>query len=792
MSFEITEKCFLIDGKPAFLLSGEIHYFRIAPGIWDDHLHKLKASGALAVSTYIPWSWHEYEKDVFDFTGKRDGSTNLVAWLKAVQNKGLYCVVKPGPYMLAEYEDKGIPEWLTDDHEILSEQVEMITYMHPRYLERVRAWYDRIFEVLKPFQIDEGGPLIMMQICNEIGLFNWLAGSADYSAVVAEHYRSFLERYFGEIGRLNGVYGENHGSFTTVQPPRDAPSTLPALAKWLDFHEFHRHYFADYLGLLEAEVRARGITVPFYHNIAGWVYGHALEYPVNISMYHRIAEKSPATLLAADHIPEYVNYRNIHHGTLVTKAIGALKNGRELSYVAEMQAGTREDNVITYPNELELFYKKCLADGVKGMNLYMFSQGRNPDRKGAFGPTFYWQTALDADGRELPLYDTVSRLGKFLQSFGETFVQAKRKARVALAVYWPYWRTEFLYPLFERKSLFNAAQLDLDFDLKSTREAVFVDTWLKLLSWENVACDLLDLSTVTAEELSSYSTVLALTLPFMDRKAQEKLRSYAEGGGSLFFTPSLPRWNCAFQPCAVLADAFGLERGEKLATCKIDCHHYRSISCTGPLYGIKVNGPAEPLATIAGGTELCGVRKRYGKGSFVYMSALFSHMTAEHADIFYHLLGIEPAGGTWKGSRPALMKSIINGDSGSWLFVANVHSMPVTEAFSAPELLEEEIPLSIAPKASLLAPLMMVLPGGRGVLRYSTADLLSLCLEENRLTLEVFREKGALSHLSLELPFTPLSLYEGSHSSFSVDGKGRTNVTLSHSGKVERLILSGS
>jgi len=144
---------------------------------------------------------------------------------------------------------------------------------------------------------------------------------------------------------------EHHQSFTTIDLPEKAPGDLRMMTKWIDFHEFHRVYFADYLGLLEHEARARGITVPFYHNKTGWVYRHALEYPVNISMYTRIAEKSPSILLAADHIPEYVNYRNIHHGTLVTGGIAALKNGHELSYVAEMQAGIREDNVITYPIE---------------------------------------------------------------------------------------------------------------------------------------------------------------------------------------------------------------------------------------------------------------------------------------------------------------------------------------------------------------------------------------------------------------------------------------------------------
>ncbi len=292
-------------------------------------------------------------------------------------------------------------------------------------------------------------------------------------------------------------------------------------------------------------MRARGITVPFYHNIAGWVWGHALEYPVDISMFTRIAERSPSILLAADHIPEYVNYRNIHHGTLVTRAIAALKNGRELSYVAEMQAGTREVNVLTYPVEMELFYKKCIADGVKGMNLYMFSQGKNPDRKGAYGPTFYWQTALDFEGKELPLYHTVSRLGRMLESFGPSIAGAQRNVDLAVAIYWPYWQTEMFYPVFEKKSRLSPGELGLDFDPKGLRETIIVDCWLKLMGWKNIECDFVDLQSVSAEKLGSYKKVMVLTLPYMDLQSQQKLVDYTEKGGALFFSPALPRWGTA-------------------------------------------------------------------------------------------------------------------------------------------------------------------------------------------------------------------------------------------------------
>jgi beta-galactosidase len=792
MSFEVTGNSFIIAGKPAFLLSGEIHYFRVAPEKWDTHLEKLKKCGASVASTYIPWSWHEPREGSYDFTGSEEPTANLVGWLEAIKKKGLFAIVKPGPYMLAEYEDRGIPTWLTAHKEILAKHVDMVTSLHPLFLERTKIWYDHILEVLRPYQISMGGPIIMMQVCNEIGLFNWLAGSSDYSETVAREYRKFLKNRFMDIEELNRAYGEDQLYFDLIELPEKPPSTLPELTMWMDFHEFQRVYFADYLGLLEKEMRARGITVPFYHNIAGWVYGHALEYPVNISMYTKIAQESPTILLAADHIPEYVNYRNIHHGSLVTKAIGALKNGRELSYVAEMQSGTREVNVQTYPVEMELFYKKCIADGVKGMNLYMFSQGRNPDRKGAYGPTFYWQTALDAEGKELPLYDHVSRLGKILKAFGPSIGSAQRKADLAVAIYWPYWQTEMFYPVFEKKTRLNPGELGLDFDPKNIRETMLVDCWLKLLSWKNIECDFVDLQTVTDEKLGTYKKVMVLTMPYMDSLSQEKLTHYAEQGGSLFFSPALPRWDLTFQPCTLLADTFGLEQGELLTPPKVDLLNHHSVACQGPLYSIKAMGDFITLATSERGTHLCGLEKKHGKGSFTCLSAPLPHMTEEQGEFFYHLLdksGIKPS---VVCSPPGLMASFLQSERGAWLFAGNIHSGYYEGTITIPGIIDEEIPLTLAPKASLLTPVMTALAGGKGRIIYSTADILGVKQEkENHLELEMYRERGATSQIVLEPGFTVSSVTCGGKAvSFTAEGDEKVKIVLAHSGKVEKIILS--
>jgi beta-galactosidase len=102
MSFTISDGNFCLDGKKVFLNSGEIHYFRIKRELWDKHLDAAKDAGLTTVSTYVPWAWHESVKGVFDFDGSTCSERDLRGWLQRCQAHGLTCIIKPGPFILAE------------------------------------------------------------------------------------------------------------------------------------------------------------------------------------------------------------------------------------------------------------------------------------------------------------------------------------------------------------------------------------------------------------------------------------------------------------------------------------------------------------------------------------------------------------------------------------------------------------------------------------------------------------------------------------------------------------------
>ncbi|ASK62196.1 beta-galactosidase [Virgibacillus phasianinus] len=150
-----------MNDEPIQLISGAIHYFRIVPEYWEDRLLKLKACGFNCVETYIPWNLHEPKEGEFNFRGIAD----VERFIRIAERLGLYVIVRPSPYICAEWEFGGLPSWLLADRNM------RLRSYHEAYLEKVDNYYDVLLEKLKPLQQTNGGPIIAMQIENEYGSY---------------------------------------------------------------------------------------------------------------------------------------------------------------------------------------------------------------------------------------------------------------------------------------------------------------------------------------------------------------------------------------------------------------------------------------------------------------------------------------------------------------------------------------------------------------------------------------------------------------------------------------------
>lgn len=158
---EIKNKKFYMDSKPFDIYSGAMHYFRTVPEYWEDRLTKLKAAGFNTVETYVCWNLHEKKPGEFDFSGILD----IEKYLEIAQKVGLYAIVRPGPYICAEWDFGGLPAWLLKDKNM------QIRCMYPDYLKCVERFYKELLARLVPHLESHGDNIIAMQVENEYGSY---------------------------------------------------------------------------------------------------------------------------------------------------------------------------------------------------------------------------------------------------------------------------------------------------------------------------------------------------------------------------------------------------------------------------------------------------------------------------------------------------------------------------------------------------------------------------------------------------------------------------------------------
>lgn len=167
---KVADGQFTIDEKPFHIISGAIHYFRVVPEYWRDRLLKLKGCGFNTVETYIPWNLHEPTEGEFCFTGLAD----VAAFVRLADELGLYVILRPSPYICAEWEFGGLPAWLLSYPDI------RLRCMDPLYLSKVDAYYDALLPVLLPLLSSRGGPVIALQVENEYGSYGNDKAYLDY------------------------------------------------------------------------------------------------------------------------------------------------------------------------------------------------------------------------------------------------------------------------------------------------------------------------------------------------------------------------------------------------------------------------------------------------------------------------------------------------------------------------------------------------------------------------------------------------------------------------------------
>ncbi len=204
-TFTLSDSSFVLDGKPFVIISGEMHYPRVPREAWRQRMKMAKAMGLNTIGTYVFWNLHEPQKGKFDFSGNND----VAEFVKIAKEEGLWVILRPSPYVCAEWEFGGYPYWLQNEKGLVVRSTEK------QYLKEYEDYIKEVGKQLAPFQVNHGGNVLMVQIENEYGSY----GSD-------KEYLAINERLFKEAGFDGLLY--------TCDPAPDVanghlPGLLPAV-----------------------------------------------------------------------------------------------------------------------------------------------------------------------------------------------------------------------------------------------------------------------------------------------------------------------------------------------------------------------------------------------------------------------------------------------------------------------------------------------------------------------------------------------------------------------------------
>lgn len=406
----------LVDGRPALLLGGEFQYFRIKRDQWEGVLSSFKKAGVNLIAVYVPWIWHELEEGEFDFDGRTHPERDLRGLLYLARRLELPLVIKPGPYIYAEYQGFGIPFWLRKRYpETLMRIPQDRNYSevflnHPQFLKLTRAWFEALAPLLLP--MIESNEIVALQLDNETGMPQYGAGPylTDFNPSSVEQLRGYLRnRYHDDITALNAAWKSKFTEFDSLLPPANAPSTRAQLQ---DLATFVEDTIILYLGNLKRSWEELGVSTHFYLNdvwLPGWPNHYAKKNavaPVGFDIYPKFIRV--ATPLDQPYAISFVPkmYQSmLKGGPLIAPEIGAgwLDVGVKVPVIATLQ--------------------KMMAAYLRGSKcniLYPLHEGEDPD-----GSKYIFRSPFTHGGERSDRMEVVEALGHFCRDWGTLLAESE-------------------------------------------------------------------------------------------------------------------------------------------------------------------------------------------------------------------------------------------------------------------------------------------------------------------------------------------------------------------------------
>ncbi len=709
-SFQIHSQQFWYDGRPLLLQAGEFHYFRSPVEAWPQRLALLQQAGFNAVASYIPWLWHEFEPGQADLTGRTHPQRNLTGFLDLAAEMGLWVIARPGPYIMAETINEGIPPWFFERYpqaavvDQRGRTQNIASYLHPDFLTAVREWYRVVFEALSPRQVTRGGKILLIQLDNEMGMPHWARGLFDLNPHTLARFADFLAQT--DPADLPRRYPAADLPAFLKEALSDPASPFGARAA-ADYRRFYRAYLREYAAFLYRTAQECGMEVLPVVNIHGFANG-GKTFPIGLSQLVEVME-SPHFISATDVYPLRIGEDNFHQLLLVNEMTKALQNPAQPLFSIEFQAGGNPDFGGGQSSFYDLHARLCLSCGMRGINHYLFFDGENhpllsPVRR------HDWGHPVRKDGSLRRHYHRYPRLSRVLAAYGDDLLLARPRTVTRLAFLLDDYMNEVSHP--QEKEWVE--------EITHQRETIGFDQIGRGLALTHRPFDAVEISRAPVDVETSPSLWMMIERG-CPPEVQQKLIGYAESGGRLILIGRLPVEDVEGRP-APLKRALGIRAVRPrppYAVHEIAIFDDPHVPVT---FLETYDGEFDEVFASAGDGEAVGLVKSVGRGRVMLLGAALPANTLEDVAVVDRMaqnMGIPRLFEVeeWLDLR------LSEGENGSFLFVNNYQDDPVeTKIRLNGETLFGGRPLRVEARRGLILPLAWRL--GEGVILHSlTAEV---------------------------------------------------------------------
>ena len=636
---DIQRRQILVDGVPRIVMAGEVHYFRVPREEWAQRIALLKEAGCTAVASYIPWLVHELPDGTIDVSGRTRPERDVAAFIDLCAEAGLWFIARPGPFIMAELKNEGLPFRLYTDHpeivpvgwDAAPAPTRTVDYLAPAYLAECRRWFDAVLPPIAQRLQPRGGNVIALQLDNEIGMLAWVSNTPDLTDHLLADLRRWVRERHGEdvAGRYPVDLDDDAAWAAAVRSPEEKW----AAALRLDLGTFMRDRFARYVRALREMAEANGIEgVPFVINIHGTAGGDGAPFPIGISQLVETYARVPGMLSGSDHYMGDMTLSTTTDLYVLNAFMAAVHDEDQPITSMEFEAGTGDygggTEMLYDPSSVELKTRLSLAQGNRLINYYLFAGGINGpldepvgdgnDRISFTGERHGTAAPVGPEGQRGLTYEPTRRTVHAVTAMEPWLARMDEEHdNVQLGFVLDSYMTEYHYPG-------SAAMRDVVEDLQAHRGAGPRKARGRSLLLDGYRFGAVDLQ----HDDPAPGGVVALAVGrHLAAEVQRRLVRHVEAGGGLLLLGPLPHLDLEGRPCTVLADALGLRPGE---VHRESAHTYPSVVTHGwaaPWAETRV-GWWQELHAVRGDVVLtdtagkvCGLDVPLGEGRAVVLAA---------------------------------------------------------------------------------------------------------------------------------------------------------------------------